>query len=266
MVIYFTGTGNSKFVAKAIAEKRNDEIVNANEYIKNGKSGFFTSEKPYVFVFPVYLSTSPAIFRKFIKSSTFEGNNNAYFVPTCVGAAGSVPNAMADVCKEITTLQFKGSRKVLMPQNYIVYFTMFDEARKEDCFKNALTTVDSICNAIASGESLDDAPASGIEYTATKLVEVWYNSCFAVTKKFRVTDACIGCGTCSERCPANSIEMKDGKPVWTKKVCIHCMSCINRCPQRAIEYGNLTVGKERYICPEYQNSSSWFSNTLTATK
>ena len=66
MIIYFSATGNSKFVAEAIADRLGDETVNANKYIKEGKKGTFTSEKPYVFVFPVYLSTSPAIFREFI--------------------------------------------------------------------------------------------------------------------------------------------------------------------------------------------------------
>ncbi|MCF0134163.1 MAG: flavodoxin, partial [Blautia sp.] len=93
MILYFTGTGNSKYVADALAHQCGDEAVNANRYIKAGKAGNFHSERPYVFVFPVYLSTIPEVFRTFIKRSKFSGNKDAYFVPTCASASGSVPNA-----------------------------------------------------------------------------------------------------------------------------------------------------------------------------
>lgn len=253
MVIYFSATGNSKFVAEAIADRLGDETVNANTYIKEGKKGSFTSEKPYVFVFPVYLSTSPTILREFIKSSKFSGNRDAYFVPTCASAAGSVPNAMSDLCHEMGSLNFKGSCKVRMPQNYIILFRMFTKEQQEACYKNAAATIDRICEKITRGENLDDKAASGFEYWITKLVEKWYNASFTKTKGFHATDACSGCGACAKLCPTNSIEIKDGKPVWTKRICIHCMACINRCPNQAIEYGKKTVGKPRYVCPSYKS-------------
>ena len=34
MVLYFSGTGNSRFVAERIAEATNDEAVDINKYIK----------------------------------------------------------------------------------------------------------------------------------------------------------------------------------------------------------------------------------------
>lgn len=256
MIIYFTGTGNSKYVADAIADRLNDEAVSANQYIKEEKKGTFESDKPFVFVFPVYLSTSPTIFREFIKSSEFIGNKDAYFVPTCASAAGSVPNAMSDMCKEMGTLNFKGSKKVPMPQNYIALFKMFDKEKQDECYKNSSAVIDGICEKITKGENLDDPMASGFEYWGTKLVEVWYNSSFTKTKSFYATDACVDCGLCAKLCPTNSIEIKDGKPMWTSKVCIHCMACINHCPQKAIEYGKASIGKERYVCPSYKKTNN----------
>ena len=43
MVIYFSGTGNSRYCAETIAKHLNDEIVDSKEYIKNGK---FTYKTP----------------------------------------------------------------------------------------------------------------------------------------------------------------------------------------------------------------------------
>lgn len=253
MILFFTGTGNSEYIAKAIAEGLDDEVISLNPYIKEKKVGSFKSDKPFVFVFPVYLSTSPTILREFIKTSTFEGNTNAYFVPTCASADGSVPNAMADMCEEMGTLTFKGSQKVCMPQNYITMFKPFTNEQKEACYTNAVSTVESICNTIKKGEDLPEEKASGFEYWGTKVVEKWYNSSFTKTKKFQASDACVGCGACAKLCPTNSIEIKDGKPVWVNKVCIHCMACISKCPKQAIEYGKSTVDKERHVCPPYKS-------------
>jgi len=38
------------------------------------------------------------------------------------------------------------------------------------------------------------------------------------------------------------------KPVWHGK-CTHCMACIAHCPTKTIEYGKVSEGKNRYVCP-----------------
>lgn len=62
---------------------------------------------------------------------------------------------------------------------------------------------------------------------------------------FTVSDACIGCGKCAQRCPLNNIRLNKDKPVWGSN-CTHCMACICYCPKEAIEYGKRSVGKPRY--------------------
>lgn len=258
MILYFSATGNSEYVAKAIAERLSDETVCLNSYIKNytkeGKTGSFSSEKPYVFVFPVYLSTSPTVLREFIKDSSFSGNGNVYFVPTCASADGSVPNSSIDLCNELSFFTYMGTQKVPMPQNYVILFSAFDEEKKKKCYENVTALTDSICQKIKAGEKLEETPCSGFEYWGTKLVEKWYNHSFTKTKWFRATDACINCGLCAKNCPTNSIEMQDNKPAWIKKTCIHCMACISRCPKHAIEFGNLSKGKTFHVCPSYTGS------------
>ena len=56
MIFYFSGTGNSKYVAQIIASRIEDDICSINEKLKKEES--FSSEslggKPLVFVAPVY--------------------------------------------------------------------------------------------------------------------------------------------------------------------------------------------------------------------
>ena len=60
MIFYFSATGNSRFVAKVLADHCQDELVCLNDYLKNNSKGEFSSEKPYVLVAPVYAWKIPA--------------------------------------------------------------------------------------------------------------------------------------------------------------------------------------------------------------
>ena len=55
-------------------------------------------------------------------------------------------------------------------------------------------------------------------------------------QRFTVTEKCIGCGKCEQRCPMNNVKLKNNMPVWGTE-CTHCMACIAGCPEEAIEYG-----------------------------
>lgn len=55
MIVYYTGTGNSRFAAEAVQRVLNDECVNAFDYIKNRKKAVLLPKSrmfcvPYIFV------------------------------------------------------------------------------------------------------------------------------------------------------------------------------------------------------------------------
>ena len=51
---------------------------------------------------------------------------------------------------------------------------------------------------------------------------------------FQITDACIGCGTCTRNCPQQCIT--PGKPfAIAQEHCLHCGLCYENCPVQAIE-------------------------------
>ena len=250
MILYYTGTGNSEFVARALADLLDDESVNLLPYIREKKDGNFRSEKPFVIVFPVYLSTIPVVVKDFLLRSVFEGNKHFYFFATCASSAGASPNEAIDILKKDPEKLFMGCVKVVMPQNYIMLFKMTEPEEQQRRYEQAGNDLKEWAELIRAGKPLETQKTSGLEYAMTKTVAVLYNKMGTGTGKFRTNDSCVGCGLCEKMCPMNNIKMENGKPRWIGK-CIHCMACINRCPKQAVEAGK-TVGKTRYICPEYK--------------
>ena len=57
-------------------------------------------------------------------------------------------------------------------------------------------------------------------------------------KYFQVTDACIGCGVCTEVCPRGNYELTS-TGVKTEGDCDFCFACIHNCPQKAIQFRSL---------------------------
>jgi len=68
--------------------------------------------------------------------------------------------------------------------------------------------------------------------------------------KFRVTDACTGCGTCAEACPAGAIRLegegRNARPVFDYDRCIRCYCCHELCPSSAIELRSPIFGRRAF--------------------
>ena len=47
-------------------------------------------------------------------------------------------------------------------------------------------------------------------------------------------EACVGCGTCVQRCQMDAIEIEDGKSIIDLTQCIGCGLCVTTCPEEAM--------------------------------
>ena len=247
MIIYFTGTGNSRFVAEQIAEATGDELVNAVKYTRKNRNAVFSTPGIYVFVSPIYVSAPPMVFLDFIRHSTFPGDCRAYFIMTCAGGMGGAPG----YCKALAAekgFTYMGTAEVEMPQNYIAMFKTGTPEENRAKIEAAVPVVSNLSIAIRNCRELPDPGMKVWELLSTRMVLAPYYKYFMTSKPFAATEKCIGCGKCAAVCPLANIVMQDGKPVWGDN-CTHCMGCINLCPKEAVEYGKGTHGKLRYHGP-----------------
>lgn len=255
MIIYFTGTGNSRHLAEIMADKLHDQLEDAGAYIKSGKKAEFNSKKPFVFVCPVYGWQMPHIFRKFIMESVFSGNHEAYFVITCGGDIGCAGERAEELCREKGFI-YKGTAEVVMPENYIALFKAPDEPEAAELIAAAEIKTNELSEYIAEGREFEMRKTGFSDKLKSGPVNSIFYKFIIKAKPFHVTDKCISCGLCEKLCPLNNISMKSSRtetdanqkcarPVWGDS-CTHCMACICGCPEEAVEYGNKTKHKRRH--------------------
>lgn len=250
MVIYFSGTGNSRYCAQRMAHRLGDKTLDAKEYIKNGIAAELSSETPWVFAAPVYAWQAPKVFTDFIRAATFTCSRKAWFILTCgsdVGAAGEYLHAL---CEE-KGLEYMGTCAVAMPENFIAMFAAPSPDKCEKIISKADVLLDACAERVRAGGAFPEKRSNVFDRLKSGPVNNGFNRFFIKSDPYRVKNSCTGCGLCAKECPLGNIALKDGRPQWGDK-CTQCMACICLCPTEAIEYGRRSVGKRRYKCPEFK--------------
>lgn len=252
MIVYFSGTGNSRYCAEFLADRLKDECLDIFPFIRSCKALSLYSDKPWVFVSPTYAWQLPRIFQEMLQAGRFGGSPDVYFVMTCGSEIGNAAQQNRAICKA-KGLVYHGTLPVVMPENYIALFKAPDAAAAQKIIENARPVLERGAAFIKSGRVLPLPPTGTLDRFLSGTVNSAFYPLIVRAKPFRVTDSCIHCGKCEEACPLGNIHLTDGKPVWGNQ-CTHCMACICGCPVSAIEYGRASVGKIRYQCPEFDNS------------
>ncbi len=250
MIVYFSGTGNSRYAAAFLADRLGDDILDAGTWMKESKRAELTSDKPWVFAAPTYAWQLPRVFDAFLRQGRFTGSKEAYFVMTCGEDIGGPEKELKDLCRAMG-LTFRGVLGVVMPENYITLFEAPDKAEAAQIVQAAHPVLEKGAQCIRQGKPFSEAKGGILNWIKSGPVNRAFYPMFVKDKAFRVTADCNGCGLCEKLCPLNNISMEDGKPRW-KGNCTQCMACICGCPREAVEYGRRSKGKIRYWCPEYQ--------------
>lgn len=124
MIFYFSGTGNSLKVTKAIAnELGNTEIISMAKSENYCLEGQF---KTIGFVYPTYFWGLPKKVIEFITNFNLGNNKDAYFysVTTYGGSAGNAINQLYELLLKKHGIKLNFSKKLQMFSNYVIIYDM----------------------------------------------------------------------------------------------------------------------------------------------
>ena len=229
MVLYYSGTGNSKFIAKCIASALETDCLNLNERIKAENTSSVQTEENVILVTPTYAWRIPHIVSGWLGKAELVGAKRIWFVMDCGSEIGNAAKYNQELAAQ-KALAYMGTAQIVMPENYIALFSAPDKQEAKAIVENAKPAIRSIIDCI--------------RFMSSAINPIFYKE-IVKADAFTVSDACIGCGKCVQLCPLNNICLDKDKPVWGSN-CTHCMACICYCPKEAIEYGKRSVGKPRY--------------------
>ena len=244
MILYFSGTGNSKYAAQRIADGLGDTLCSMNERIKAGDTSPVETGSRLVIVTPTYAWRIPRLVRDWLLHTELHGATQVWFVMTCGSEIGSADKYNRALCEE-KGLTCMGTAQLIMPENYIAMFDAPDAEKAEKIISKADPVTDGIAAELAAGKEFAKPRCNLYDRFMSCVVNPLFYRLFVKADAFTADAKCISCGKCASLCPLNNIKIFDGKPVWGKN-CTHCMACIAYCPTKAIEYGSKSVGKPRY--------------------
>ena len=244
-IYYFSGTGNTLWSARRIAEiigAEKCQLVNIGAEAQ--KSEIVLEAEAVVLLFPSYAYGLPVIVRQFIKRSVFKTPYIALLVTYGTQQGGT----LAEAGRILTRKKIKAAYYGRIPavENYIAIFGPPKEKTAQRRLAMQRETTETAARSIMErrvNRINTFRPLSAFVSALFSLgLKIFYNY-------YRVTESCNGCGVCEKLCPVSAISMRDGRPVFSAK-CEHCQGCLNWCPLSAITFGRMKQDTPRYHHPE----------------
>lgn len=225
MVFYFTGTGNSLYVAKHFEKER----ISIPQAMRR-KDQVYSADRIGI-VAPVYGHEMPPMVKTFLQEATF---NTDYFY--IVLTYGNRHGGAAELAKRFCDshgIPVNYINVLLMADNWLPGFDMNEQKsidkQVEKHIAGIRADIDARKNMIAKVTDADRAAHQQFLNNMKQMPEdIWQHL-------FRVTDDCTGCGICEKVCPSASIRMINGRAEHIAGNCQACLACAHACPKKAVQ-------------------------------
>ncbi len=243
MILYFSATGNCKYVAARIAQSDEQRVISIVDCVQNNRYTF--EDQMIGIVSPTYYWGLPSIVKDFLEKASFR-TEYLYFVATY----GTTPGAIGHMAnKAIRDREIDAYYSVRMPDTWTPMFDLSTPQKVKRFTKTTETEIENVIQSISSREKNKNMSLRTMALITKLFAQPIYNKKVRLTANFHVENSCIGCGLCARKCPVQAIEMQNKKPVWVREKCVMCLGCLHHCPEFSIQYGNHTKAHGQYTNP-----------------
>ena len=253
MILYFSGTGNSRSIAKLLASELGES---ADFILKDSPAEIKFSGKYLGFVFPVYSWGVPPLVLDYVRNLNPQFINDADEVPVfiicvCGDEVALAPEMIKKGLSE-KGLTLAGGWSVQMPNNYVILpgFDVDSEEVELQKLKEAPGAVKTIAGNISENRWEENYVRGGSAWLKSRLIYPLFKRWGIFPERWQVSQACVGCGKCEEACPMKNLKLKEGTPTWGTN-CVSCLACYHICPRHAVNYGRATLRKGQYFHPHH---------------
>ena len=250
MIFYFSGTGNTRWVAEQISQAIGEELLFIPDLIREGRYDFILSEDERIgFCFPTHGWQPPRIVREFIRKLVVEGEPFCWALTTCGDNMGECMTILNKNLKA-KGLMAETMFSVIMPESYVCLPFMHTDPKDKELRKieNAKRQLSHIIPLIRDRiRGVEELEKGATPRLYSYVIGGYFNKRMITDRKFMVdSDVCIKCGKCENVCPVDNI--KGTPPVWMHNgQCTCCLACYHHCPVHAINYGKITRKREQYF-------------------
>lgn len=256
MIIYFSGTGNTRHCAGILSKLLSENLHELSaEELRDPSAAFVDipeDETRVIWAFPTYSWGVPPVVAAFMEKASFSRRTieATHFMLTSCGDDMAYTDRQ---WKRILTRRgvcCGSTFAVEMPNTYTLMKGFDVDSKEVETRKLAACgeRLRHIAEAIKNGED-SELIRGAFPLIKSSIIYPWFKRYAMSPKPFHSTEACIECGLCARSCPVENIQMIDGRPQWGD-FCALCLRCYHVCPRHAVAYGKATDGKGQYICPD----------------
>ena len=236
-LLCFSGTGNSYYVAKNLADALGDANLVMIPKLVPGEKIELT--EAVGLIFPTHFLLPPTIVAEFIQErfSQLDLTPVQYlYLVTTKNLSSGWTSAITEILLRNQGIALSYASSVRFPNTYIPLFTAPDLLQIEFYYKWANKKIAKIVQDLRRETIRPPVRPPFTRYMIEQRMEERFEKTkISAYDSFVVTNACDGCELCYRICPTANITMVDEKPTFGVE-CTFCLACYHRCPKEAIAF------------------------------
>ncbi len=252
LYLYFSGTGNTKFVINEFAKRFEesdylihsieDDIIDFPLLIKN--SDIITIG------YPIYGSDMPLVMKAFIKNNQDNFRGKKIMTITTQYMFSGDGAALACYMLRKQKVRILATMQINMPYNATdaPIFPIKSVEESENVYQKASLKIAKYVENIKAGKRVRTGRRIYSWFLGFFIQRLFYKMFFKRWQKLVKIDydTCINCKKCVDNCPTNNLVFEDDK-VLSGTSCALCYRCVNICPTKSIRIFGKKYPKQQYF-------------------